>query len=376
MSTNSGGGKTKAADGTRGRLDDQGYTKMQESAINARDMNQYVGVVVGKFYQVWIPVARPESTNAPLGESCPLMPTKVPHAYNVLDWYFVTDVWCEKNKRGSKFWKMRLELTDPTNSPWWAPLDSPEPFKPLPGDYTAASEKCKSCGSTSKRIFSSIWTCLNYECGECFNIGQTVFEDLEYSEEFLRERRCYTGKVITKPGTGVEFPPSIVPPIPSLGHDDTGSEKHMGQGFVCPRCSGCSPRSHWAGWFCGTPGCGFKQECAMRPIPITKIDSPSIRERKFTNQRLEGHPEMVSMAFKFQRGGYEVTIYPLLNLVDKCELPSVVGVLAHLRPSADVRAAPNGPDDSFMELHEHAAKDNWKRLPVRLKGGKWRSLCC
>lgn len=297
------------------------------------------------------------------------MPTKVPHAYNVLDWYFTTDIWCEKNKRGAKFWKMRLELTDPSKPTWWAPAGSPELPKPQPGDYTTTSQECKSCGETSKKIFSSVWTCLNYECSECFDLGETDFSELNYSEEFLRERICYTGKVTSKPDNGAEFPPSIVPAIPSLGRDDTGSEEHMGQGFVCPSCFGCSPRSHWAGWFCETPGCGFKQECAMRPIPIAEIDNASIREA-LAGQSLAQHAEMVGMATNFQRGGYRVTVYPLLNLIDKCETPSVVGVLAHLRPSHEVRAAHNGPNDGFMELHEHAARDDWKRLPVRLKGGK------
>lgn len=297
------------------------------------------------------------------------MPTKVPHAYNVLDWYFITDIWCEKNKRGAKFWKMRLELTNPSNPTWWAPVGSQEPPKPQPGDFTTTSQECKACGETSKEIFSSMWTCLNYECSECFDLGGADFSELKYSEEFLRERTCYTGKVTSMPDTGVEFPPSIVPPIPTLGRDDTGSEEHMAQGFVCPSCFGCSPRSHWAGWFCETSGCGFKQECAMRPIPITEIDNASIRET-LAKRKVEQHETMVGMASSFQRGGYEVTVYPLFNLIDECKTPSVVGVLAHLRPSAEVRAAPNGPNNGFMELHEHAAKDDWKRLPVRLKGGK------
>lgn len=107
----------------------------------------------------------------------------------------------------------------------------------------------------------------------------------------------------------------------------------------------------------------------MLPIPIAEIDSPSIR-KTLAKRKLERHASMVSMASSFQSRGYDVTVYPLLNLIDGCEAPSIVGVLAHLRPSVEVRGALNGPNDSFMELHEHAAKDDWKRLPVRLKGGE------
>lgn len=107
----------------------------------------------------------------------------------------------------------------------------------------------------------------------------------------------------------------------------------------------------------------------MKPIPITEIDSTSTR-KKLASRKVEQHSSMVDMASSFQRGGYEVIVYPLLNLIDGCKTPRVVGVLARLRPSAEMRAAPNGPDDSFRDFHEHAAKDDWMRLPVRLKGGE------
>ena len=298
------------------------------------------------------------------------MPTKVPHAYNALDWYFVTDIWCEKIRNGHKFWKMRLEVTDPSSPVWWAPADLPEVPKPQPGDFTADSQECEACQMSSKRIFSNTWACLNYNCPRCFDIGEGVeFHELRYSQEFLDERRRYTGKITGTPDTRVEFPSALAPPIPMVAEGDTGTEERMRQGFVCPHCLGCSPRSHWAGWFCGTPGCGFKQECTMKPIPITEIDSTSTR-KKLASRKVEQHSSMVDMASSFQRGGYEVIVYPLLNLIDGCKTPRVVGVLARLRPSAEMRAAPNGPDDSFRDFHEHAAKDDWMRLPVRLKGGE------
>ncbi|SPO00159.1 uncharacterized protein DNG_03009 [Cephalotrichum gorgonifer] len=356
---NIGGGRDVVVDGTRAnkreRQSDQGRPKMLQSAINAKEMNQYVGIVVG--------------------ESCTLMPSKVPHAYNALDWYFVTDIWCEKNKNGFKFWKMRLEVTNPANPVWWAPVNAPEPSRPQPGDFVAGSRKCEACEETSKKLFSHAWTCLNYDCPKCFDFDEEVeFGDLRYSEEFLKQRTAYTGKLTSNPDTGVEFPPSIAPPIPTLGDGDTGTEVHMGQGICCPRCFGCSPRSHWAGWFCETPGCGFKLECSMRSINITDISNDSIWRKARRASKVEQHPAMVGMATNFECGGYAVTVYPLLNLIDNCDTESVVGVLAHLRPSPEVRAAPNGPDDSFRDLHEHAAKDDWKRLPVRLKGKKQQML--
>lgn len=304
------------------------------------------------------------------------MPSRVPHAYNALDWYFVTDIWCEKNRKGHKFWKMKLEVTDPSKPVWWVPTNFSETLKPQPGDFTAESQECGVCQRTSKRVFSNAWTCLNYECPKCFDVESGVeFHDLQYSQEFLNERRRYTGKVIGTPDTGVEFPPALAPPVPMIAEGDTGTEERMRQGFVCLRCFGCSPRSHWSGWFCGTPGCGSKQECTMKPIPMDEIDSPSIR-MGLESRKVQKHPSMVGMASIFHRGGYEVVVYPLLNLIDGCETPSVVGVLARLRPSAEMLAAPNGLDDSFRDLHEHAAKDDWMRLPVRLKGGECVNLRC
>ncbi|CAI4210833.1 unnamed protein product [Parascedosporium putredinis] len=80
---------------------------------------------------------------------------------------------------------------------------------------------------------------------------------------------------------------------------------------------------------------------------------------------------MAKMSKTFTAEGYEVTITPLLDLLnDRVDAKGVVGVLAHFRPSAETRAALNGPDDGFKLLHEHAKRDDWMRLPVRHKGRK------
>jgi hypothetical protein len=296
----------------------------------------------------------------------------MPHAYNVLDWYFITDIWAEKDVNGFKFWKMKLEIVNPENESWWVPEGTTVSPSPRPGDYKAPIQHCEVCRKPSKQIFSQTWTCLNYPCSAFFNLGNVKFADLKYSQKFLKERTTYIGKEPEVAGGAREFPPSLVPALPTIAEGDAGTEKYLKQGLVCPRCFGCSPRSHWAGWFCDTPGCGFQFESTMRPIAISKIDNSAIR-MSFGTRKLKRHEGMVGMSSSFSTEGYEVTVTPLLDLLNGEPNPKrAVGILAHFRPSGQTRAALNGADDSFHDLHEHATKDDWMRLPVRHKGGKYR----
>ncbi|CAI4211364.1 unnamed protein product [Parascedosporium putredinis] len=101
---NVGGGRDVVGNdvsSSRGRLRDQGRPVMLVGCIAAQAINQYIAIIVG--------------------ESSPLMPTRMPHAYNVLDWYFITDIWAERDENGFKYWKIRLQVADLEKSPWWSP---------------------------------------------------------------------------------------------------------------------------------------------------------------------------------------------------------------------------------------------------------------
>jgi hypothetical protein len=54
------------------------------------------------------------------GQGNKLSPSKLPHYYNVLDWFHVTDVWTEK-LNGKTRWMVRLEKIYLNEQSWWSP---------------------------------------------------------------------------------------------------------------------------------------------------------------------------------------------------------------------------------------------------------------
>jgi len=297
------------------------------------------------------------------------MATKMPHAYNVLGWYFITDMWCEVDGDGFKFHKMKAQAINFSTRPWFAPVSKQHDPMTTIGDFKAQIGKCGECGEQSKQIFQQGWTCLTKTCVRFFDFGTEIDNDeLSYDEAFLKERKAYPGMEPLSAESGRLFPPSLIPAIPHQGDNDFGTEKHLREGFVCPRCHGCNSRKNWSGWVYETPGCGYQHGSNMKAVPIQQIHA---NNKNFAKKRAIVNTIFEKLSENIIVGSHTVTVYPMPDLTKNGDPSNIVGVLVHMRPNEAVLGKPMGADESFTALHKHAAEANWQRLPVRHKGRKY-----
>ena len=87
-------------------------------------------------------------------------PVKVPHRYNVLGLYHVTDVWSETVK-GKVGCRARFEMINLKTPSWCGVKGSPPPTITPDFITKATRETCHVCGISSKQVFEAGWTCLN-----------------------------------------------------------------------------------------------------------------------------------------------------------------------------------------------------------------------
>jgi hypothetical protein len=290
----------------------------------------------------------------------------VPHAYNVLGWYFITEMWCELDEHGFKTYKIKAQAVDPTR-PWFASVENAKEPMPEIGEYKAALGKCDTCQEVSKQLFTIDWVCLNKGCPEFFKFSVDIDnKKLVYADSFLLERQVYHGMEPLSAGGDRIFPPSIMPALPVQGPDDFGTEKHLRAGFVCPDCGGCNSRKNWYGWVYETPDCQFKLECNMKPVPIDMVRKEN---DKFAKKRFNVDKMFEGLTMEKKIGNYKATIFALPD--PNANSSDVVGVVVHLRPDDLILANEMGADETFAALHDNAKTADWKRLPVRHKGRKY-----
>ncbi len=286
----------------------------------------------------------------------------MPHPYNVLDWFHITDVWFEKE--GAAITAMaRFEKINLSEISWWAPKDHvlSQPGFPSP---RADIQVCKSCHQSSKVIYSQGFTCLQTQCTEFFKFENPVtFGSLSYNEDFLAERTGYVGN-----------PPGPISPALLTENDATklgilGYEAKCKQGFVCPQCRCCGRRIDWLKWICENPGCNFVYSVKQHILSVAEAieqseDSESLKRRKAIP------PELVSdtilVAYKVF-GRYNITEYVLPGENDE-----PVGFVRIFKADEVINAQPDGPDDLFRQMQEHDF--GLKRRPVRTPGSKCYKL--
>lgn len=115
----SGGGKTvDDKTGERVQTKAQDDCTLAVSFIRSRQMYQQIGVIAGKFLRS-IPIIIYLLMEFK-GQGNTGSPSKLPHYYNVLDYFHITDVWCEKYNGVSR-WMVRLEKINLNEISWWSP---------------------------------------------------------------------------------------------------------------------------------------------------------------------------------------------------------------------------------------------------------------
>lgn len=284
-----------------------------------------------------------------LGQGNSKSRTKLPHYYNVLDWFHVTDVWVE-SVEGFKTWCVRMEKIRLEEKSWWAKAGSalPSPYRDL-NATKAASRKCLGCDKTSKVIFEQGWTCLKASCDNFFVFDSPVDDQkLVYTEAFLSERTVYPGNT---PGP---LAPPLLTEADMVIAGNHGTEAAFKQGIACPLCKGCSRRTLWSKWSCETVGCGFTHSLPFRISSVQ--DTMKDIARNFPQQNYS-----LDFGIKFEErriGAYNVFEYGIPGPDGK-----VVGVLRLFKSTDAINHQPEGPNDLFRLMQE--SDFDLRRRPVR-----------
>ncbi|KAI8963989.1 hypothetical protein F5Y11DRAFT_317496 [Daldinia sp. FL1419] len=296
-------------------------------------------------------------------------PIKPPHYYNVLDYFYVTDIWQEKAKGGKgdpvTVHMVRLEKVDLKNRSWWAPKDSSahDAGEYHIGEYSCAVSICPTCRTSTKEIFVQGWVCINKECADFFQFATSFdIDELEYNDAFLRERTKYAG---------ASFVSKLVPELPALPSNDSsalGSEKEYKQGIVCPKCRCCSRRIRWDSWYCENEGCDF-----THVVPIQMAQLGNI-ERE--HQQVEGKKGFATgsscglistRTYESIIGGQNVKTFFLPD-----EGRGYIGTVTRIRPTEGACARKGGLDDLYFRLQKEDLR--LERRPAKNSGCRVEEL--
>ncbi|TGO51579.1 hypothetical protein BCON_0158g00050 [Botryotinia convoluta] len=329
--TSVGGGKSKGEDGETKRVKDQDFSSIAISFQRTMEAKLPIAMIAGQRNTI-----------------CPV---KLNHHFNVLDFFHITDIWCELES-GLKMWKVRMEKIDLTKRSWWSPIDSTAHLSQGYDGVKTDVQTCGTCKTSCKTIYTQGWTCRSPQCESFYVFDHQVdVDDLQYCAEFLQERTPYTGSA----------PPPLRPePVTDadvVGEDIFGVEERCKQGIVCPKCHGCIRRLEWRQWTCETPGCDFTHTVTQVPVPITKA--------------IEGNNIIVDQSpILFAHESVRVNHKPIGHYdVYELQLPgetTEAGWIQVFRSNGLINSQPGGPNDLFQGMQ----KDDYKlrRGPARHPG--------
>ncbi|KAE8356136.1 2OG-Fe(II) oxygenase superfamily-domain-containing protein, partial [Aspergillus coremiiformis] len=333
--TRIGGGCTKDADGNLVHIRDQDMKDaMVKSVFNSMEQKIPVGIIVGHHNTV--------------------LKTKVPHPFNVLDYFRVAHVWFEIAD-GFKAAKVRFEKLDLSTKSWWAAKGAlpPTPLEDRDFQSRPESTQCCGCGHSSFKIYNQGWMCLDPSCDLFFTMGGSVAPTtLTYTQEFLNYRMT--------PDASIEPHHSLIPDLLStLDEDDTSTTtcRVAWKGIVCPQCHKCISRRFWEGWKCSdsyTPTshtCTFEKMFKMHPVSMRSvIDSLEISPRK--RALIADDKFMTPTVNDVDLAPYRMLVYNLAG----------VGHITHLVSNREINGRPNGPNAMFQQLQQ--AKLGLERYPL------------
>ncbi|KAK4145728.1 uncharacterized protein C8A04DRAFT_26473 [Dichotomopilus funicola] len=298
------------------------------------------------------------------GESHSLYPCKPPHAYCVLAYFHITDVWKEKQvtKSGKivAVWRIRFEKADLDEPSWWRPMQDgvaePEAYDLL--TKTPVST-CNACNAPSKEIFTSGWACLNNKCEQYFIFPEGPVEDinsLAYTSVFLNERTPFVGRI-----------PSLFPEPLDLTNLH-GTEGTCRNGFVCRECGCACRRLYWNRLKCENTSCTYEEEAVMRPYPghmlrnenrrfdaslrrsnqkisfDMKVDVTTLEASDFPRE-LAAPQTPFQLGQTLRLGDFEVSQYYLPGPDGR-----IIGSFSIFSANDAINSRVDGPDDLFRRL--------------------------
>ncbi|TGZ78296.1 hypothetical protein EX30DRAFT_162605 [Ascodesmis nigricans] len=190
-----------------------------------------------------------------MGSKCPTSPTKMPHRYQVLDWFMITHAWTEPDPfSGHVRFKYRFEKVGLQESSWWAPQGMPGKNEEYLPAVAIEERECATCNKKSPRIYEEGFLCIHSTCQQFWKLdGQSAAHNLHYTQQFLRARHPVPPNYVV--------PSPLAPSIDGLLLDRNAelgnAHRDFWKGIVCPACGNCCARTSWKGWVCT---CGYSRE--------------------------------------------------------------------------------------------------------------------
>jgi hypothetical protein len=242
---------------------------------------------------------------------------KMPHVYNVLDWFKVTDVWWSKVS-GKKVIRFRFEKHNLDQPGWWVPADYVEefPLGCLEQDLDAR-KTCHKCQSTWDTVYTVGWMCLNSACDLFWKIAtngplmrDAPSANLKYDPRFLNKKTNWISS---------QGPEPLVARRSVL--DDTENSmnilRHGTKGIVCERCNNCIRRLRMTGsaWSCDAPNCDFVVQVATMDVKLNWVTD---HERPIGHDMVPRNRDIIHPSYsrfferrQFYNGGYKILRYDL-----------------------------------------------------------------
>ncbi|KAI0521616.1 hypothetical protein F5B22DRAFT_661958 [Xylaria bambusicola] len=334
--TTIGGGFSNDKDGRYVRTKNQSATSKNYTYLeNAMNKGQPVGVVIGKQAQ-----GKKRYANN-------LVSIELEHHFNVLDWFFVTEIWPEPQPTqsdGTSFihYMIRLQKIDLSSISWWMPQGQERNGMFAVGQFHCRTSTCESCNTESKEIFQEGWCCRTMNCPNFFRFQHPGVDAdaLQYNDNFLNERATRDPTVEVGP---------LIPELPVLKPECYGSEKEFKNGIVCPDCKSATQRKSWDGWTCDK--CGFQLLMIPKDVEMLKVHEETnrafgIHKNKFysVDTRILRRQHTVP--------GYEVTSFYLPNDPKNHGEARFIGSVSVFRPSKSALERQEGLDSLFQEIQK------------------------
>ncbi|KAL1596419.1 hypothetical protein SLS60_009065 [Paraconiothyrium brasiliense] len=278
-----------------------------------------------------------------------LIPSHMPHPYNVLGFFKATHMWWEKqtqtpgSKNSYRCARFRFErFNRKSEKAWYQPKDREETV-PLGSLSHPGVAWCTSCRKSSLQVYLQGWLCLQRDCVAFWKLpkrsGQLCEVDertLIYDPRFVRQRTSWQNEGLRYP---LEHNPIEISEYakPEYLYSTIGWK-----GVVCPQCRACVMRLNFSGWFCKTPNCGWRRLAPKMFMPAASIIDPAP-----SFPRTDGYTPSRDIAM----GNIRVAkpIYANNYRMNRFDIPEA-GYIVHCLANETICKEPDGPDDMFMEL--------------------------
>ncbi|KAL3456773.1 hypothetical protein BJX64DRAFT_270105 [Aspergillus heterothallicus] len=321
--TRMGGSSEKDATGKLVQVADQKPDSAAAvAAANSMNNNIAVGVVIGAKNTV--------------------LKRKLPHPFNVMDYFSVTYIWYER-VNGRIAVRLRLDKLDLEKKSWWAVKGSPPPPSNDQRVWVHPDQHtCTSCGVKAPRIYTVGWICVNHSCTRFWTLpdGKEPPENMDYDAKFLAYRYRFAKN--TEPKPHFSLVPNFLAELKDDDPHSVFSRKCWKNGVVCPKCRQCISRRYWDGWRCDKT-CGFERRLPMHTISLLAvIDDYELAPIRRAIVPEQG-PGLLQPVFDDQ--GF----LPYRRLT--YTLPGA-GTVTQFVSNRLINSNPNGPDDIFVQLQK------------------------